>query len=708
MSEIHTPYHFVPLSKWVYMPDWAHLVSHDVPFADGHSGVIDYTLTNISPLCVGDSKDADNLLKFARNPHGKPIVPGSSLKGMLRSVLEIASFGKFSALDDKRYSYRDISNAKTHYLQNVIHPNSVSAGWLKYNNQKEVWEFTKADFCKLHHNDIKKGLGKTIENDWDAVKKYQTCPITMQTSAHISAPKGKQGNRWAEHIGSGSEDGHIVFTNKRIVNLRMGTKENFEFSYFFYNHDNSKPVNVHHMVNDFFANHGEAQVNYMRANQHPEKGIPVFALQKKGSKGIHSLGFARMPRVGYENSTHEMVKEHSKAHLDDAVFDMAELMFGTLREHGLGLKSRVSFTEAVATNISQADLYPSDLLVLNNPKPTFNPTYVEQDHRQNDYKDYNSSSTPLSGHKRYIAKQPAKTTLVSNAKDNMNVAQKIELAKPGAKFSGRIVFHNLKTVELAALLWVLKLSNSSHQLGHGKPMGAGIVEIDANISLLNSNGEAPEITAELFERHMNQAHPATSETSWHESPQLQYLLATGRYQDNTEVDTSYMSIDNKDYQNARKNNAKLEPLHGLKRTEESLSKSEMTSTAFGRGRLAGLFDNNNSWHSEQARLAAQKSINIQAEKENAAKQSRRESLSEHGRRADELEERLVSVHHSDRAEIIRKDLAFFLSNIEPNEQEAARQLYQQARAIEFHKKPKNHAKQQKAQLAELQEKYGFN
>ncbi|AXY00928.1 hypothetical protein D1115_06495 [Vibrio alfacsensis] len=44
MSSVHAPYHFVPLSKWVYMPDWAHLVSHDHPFEDGHSGVIEYKL----------------------------------------------------------------------------------------------------------------------------------------------------------------------------------------------------------------------------------------------------------------------------------------------------------------------------------------------------------------------------------------------------------------------------------------------------------------------------------------------------------------------------------------------------------------------------------------------------------------------------------------------------------------------------------------
>ena len=66
MTTVTAPYHFVPLSKWVYMPDWAHIVSHDVPFEDGVSGVIDYHLTNHTPLCVGDTKDAQNVLRSHR------------------------------------------------------------------------------------------------------------------------------------------------------------------------------------------------------------------------------------------------------------------------------------------------------------------------------------------------------------------------------------------------------------------------------------------------------------------------------------------------------------------------------------------------------------------------------------------------------------------------------------------------------------------
>ncbi|MDN3686072.1 RAMP superfamily CRISPR-associated protein [Vibrio sinaloensis] len=95
MTKAHAPYHFVPLSRWVYMPDWSHLVSHDHPFEDGLSGKkIVFKITNTSPLCIGHQKDDTGLLKLARNSKGQPIIPQTTLKGMIRNVLEIASFGK--------------------------------------------------------------------------------------------------------------------------------------------------------------------------------------------------------------------------------------------------------------------------------------------------------------------------------------------------------------------------------------------------------------------------------------------------------------------------------------------------------------------------------------------------------------------------------------------------------------------------------------
>ena len=89
------PYSFVPCATSIYVPHWAHQVSHDIPFRESYSGAIDVTLTNHGYLCVGGtsgSKDRDknriSSISWAKTPDGKTVIPGSSIKGMLRNDAE--------------------------------------------------------------------------------------------------------------------------------------------------------------------------------------------------------------------------------------------------------------------------------------------------------------------------------------------------------------------------------------------------------------------------------------------------------------------------------------------------------------------------------------------------------------------------------------------------------------------------------------------
>ena len=42
---IQTPYNFVPLSAWVFQPEWRALVSQEMPFREGISGRLRYRHT---------------------------------------------------------------------------------------------------------------------------------------------------------------------------------------------------------------------------------------------------------------------------------------------------------------------------------------------------------------------------------------------------------------------------------------------------------------------------------------------------------------------------------------------------------------------------------------------------------------------------------------------------------------------------------------
>ncbi|EHA1079982.1 TIGR03986 family CRISPR-associated RAMP protein [Photobacterium damselae] len=740
-QSVHAPYHFVPLSKWVYMPDWAHLVSHDVPFQDGLSGKIEYTLTNKTPLCVGAEQNRKNdnepsLVSFARNPNHELVIPGSSLKGMLRSVLESVTFGKFSQFDDQRFSFRDLSKSTNNYLKNIIGQYPPRSGWLKFDSTKKQWSFTPCSAAKIHHDEIKQHLGIKIRNDDKATVKYDKLPLTRIVSAVISAPRGKGENSWAEHLSSGEVKGHVVFTNKRIFDYKKSNPHNYEFSYFFHGlEEHNRKYDVARQALDLLANHDENHVEYLKNNAHPALGIPVFALMKGST--IHSFGLAKMPRASYKNSTKELMDKLNLAHTSSMYFDMAELMFGTLRDNGLGLKSRISFSDAIADNASESDLYESNLLILNGPKPTFYPAYVEQHHNQTGYMDYDNTQ-PLAGTKRYITKTPSDKRLVSNIPvnktPNKKVASLMELCPTDKQFSGHIVFHNLKPLELGALLWTLQLeSGCYHQLGHGKPMGAGAVELTPRIQVcFDHQGECGLDTDGLvtqFIAHMESVHPAKQ---WRASPQVEYVLAMGRMTDNVSLNTCYMSLDSKEFQKAKTGQAKLPLLHGLTRNEPMANyASEKTpSLAFGKGRLAALFtqsDNNNddyaAWCDCVKNACEKRDQNLREARERelvlaqevrvrdlalAREAERKASMSQHQWLVEELAKNLEGVDNSERPPLIRNEIEFFLANVDKSQAEWAKSLYQLARKHEYHQKPKKKAKEQKVELARLLELYGVS
>ncbi|MCP5528615.1 MAG: hypothetical protein H7A47_17630 [Verrucomicrobiales bacterium] len=116
----------MPLSEHVFFPPWAAQVSQDVPFSDGISGWFDIEVEAMTPIFirhgekpqgwdeatpdqverlrehwqrVGEPGESvwpeDGWIEFFRVAGSNYAVPGTSLKGSLRLIMEIVSFGKF-------------------------------------------------------------------------------------------------------------------------------------------------------------------------------------------------------------------------------------------------------------------------------------------------------------------------------------------------------------------------------------------------------------------------------------------------------------------------------------------------------------------------------------------------------------------------------------------------------------------------------------
>lgn len=118
-------YNFVPLNEEVFYPDWADKVSQDIPFSDGEDGVIEVTLRNVSPLFIRNgSSDSNNPSPYSSHVmvDGKRLyfLPATSIKGMIRTTMEIMAFGKMTQYIKKLYKSVGRGQKRTYDISAIV------------------------------------------------------------------------------------------------------------------------------------------------------------------------------------------------------------------------------------------------------------------------------------------------------------------------------------------------------------------------------------------------------------------------------------------------------------------------------------------------------------------------------------------------------------------------------------------------------------
>ncbi len=114
------PYNFVPLPEKIIsaVSDARELPDHDEYNRELHSGYFDVTLTTRSPLYIRGPLSATDRLRqeqgkpefFHTGDERAPVIPGSSLRGMLRALLEIVSYSKVQWVSEKQLFFRTVDN----------------------------------------------------------------------------------------------------------------------------------------------------------------------------------------------------------------------------------------------------------------------------------------------------------------------------------------------------------------------------------------------------------------------------------------------------------------------------------------------------------------------------------------------------------------------------------------------------------------------
>lgn len=532
------PYNFVSLPERVYTVDSGVPVGeerknpwemHDRYVPGTRSGWIDLEIRTLTPLFIRgavrrqggawDTREARFRPEPFRDPDGRPLIPGSSLRGMTRTLVEILSFAKISPVNGDKPFFRTVGpDSLGRAYRERIAPGGAKPGGGFLKKDGERWLIVPAPEILRVHRDLLKelpglaGIPDHPRPDYSPPWAGQHKPCRFRRGAGRHAWKIAQITLENNH--PDWESGTLVLT---------GSAPNKKFDFVFVGKNPKAAITIPENIWRRF--HDDDQLTRWQETAFPadrptrgcrpangflREGEPVFyRLDEKrkcaeNPSGLVFFGRAGMFRLPYDLGPLDLVPGNTGA----AGLDLAEALFGTIAG-GQAIKGRVFFEDAVASGENPAQPGADDAIVpriLSAPKPTCFQHYLVQDgtgrrDRLLTYLDRDRGKTAIRGHKLYWHRWAEAQGIeqVKEPQDHDRLKRGLERAGSDADtqhtiirpvddvtFAGRVRFENLADIELGALLCALELPEGcAHKLGMGKPLGLGSVRIRPVLHLVD-------------------------------------------------------------------------------------------------------------------------------------------------------------------------------------------------------------------------------
>ena len=538
MATIKAPFNFVPLSDKVFTPDWADKVSHDIPFEDGLDGSIDVTITAHSPIFVRNGNKDDS--SFCHTADGRYFIPGTTVKGAIRNVLEIMTNGKM-VTDKKRYAIRDLQlkDYTNHFLNNY---ENIHCGWLSYDSKNykvsiidsgvpyrvshsEIDNYFNTRFVSTFSNKENFRSGSKYKS---AKYKYDCCNgqnllIGYKVKGKINSANSVDKREIVLLDSTSSLKGTLVFTGqpgpRKQGNKERNQKASGKFYEFIFPQDKEKTTPIatfdyyeeSGLWNDFIFIYGKTdEWKYWLKKFKEGQRVPIFmTLNPDGS--LKHFGLSYLYKLPYPNKVDEYRPD---GHKTDSL-DMAELIFGyATKDSSLKGRAQISHANCISSNVQPM----SELQVLmSSPKPTYYPMYIKQNgvsgglmsNSRDEMVRFKTMLNPdaiLSGWKVYPIHKSTEEFFDIEQSQLDNVT-KFSPLPVDTQFKFVVNFHNLRPFELGALLASIKLQqNSFHSIGAAKPYGYGKCKFDINaLNLFDSiDNQTPDYYISLFNDLMKQ------------------------------------------------------------------------------------------------------------------------------------------------------------------------------------------------------------
>ncbi|GIK72744.1 MAG: CRISPR-associated RAMP family protein [Chloroflexota bacterium] len=556
----HAPYNFVPLPERM-------VSAQALPDLDSYgngllTGRIECELETCSPLYVRGmmtpadyqafgEKKADELTtdeKERRAPsystqasqiegHPEPAIPGSSLRGMVRTLVEIIGFGRMRWVGkEPTFTFRAVAASRDDPLREPYRQvvgafgRNVRAGYLV--QRGENWfvqpALTPRDmgwpsddaFLKVKERSISgRDLPKYVRLDDPNYR-----PQIHHVRFDVDIRRSQRGtyvavSQLAAAKGSMPRyEGYLVCSGnmKESAKDRAQRSPRKSHALVLMPDERARALKIQRQaIDDYMAGLTPYQKEQLTAWSGDDKGSPNGCLYDlkpvfyvaEGNEVVHfghSPNFripARLQGSNRAATPFDFVPDALRNHPEP---DLADALFGWVEEQDFlkGQRAgRVFFEDARCVGAKDGVWLKSDPItprVLSGPKVTTFQHYLVQDRnvghdpdRKETLAHYGSppNTTQIRGHKLYWHRG-ASPDIEATPKEREHEKQltRIIPVKPGVRFKFTVHFENLRPEELGALWWALALPSEAgkeyrHKLGMGKPLGMGAVKITPRLFL---------------------------------------------------------------------------------------------------------------------------------------------------------------------------------------------------------------------------------
>lgn len=503
------PYNFVPLTT----EPW-----NDVPkppahsrFHQGlHSGIIELELKAKTPFYIRGmwplpeflaAKEDKPVQKEPFQVHGQLRLPGSTLRGLLRTMVEIMSGAPIDYINDTQLFFRTVASVSKPDNMTSFEPHAgtykkrifgkeepgpkdrivVSAGYLyasldEWYIQPATKDSAGRQFYRFRTDQVWARRPVRFDVHEDMARVHDQGKESGWLIC--SGPIFRKSKQWVVR-GEDPDTRHrvlIPYGDKSQKNIAEKLAP-----------DGDMPDDVKAYKDGGIT--GEIKKNGFEFTDHRTKGIPCFYVKWSDPQGREHISFGHTPyfRLPYVNRPPNAIPRENTRQGREEKWDMARAIFGWVSRSGeqVAFRGRVTVEDGVLVAAPAQPVAPKvRRTVLGQPKPTTYQHYLVQNsdraaeiiHWDGTCKDITCMPI-IRGHKLYWHRPGAEIREPEEGKGD-TVATEFRPAAEGAVFLARVRYDNLQLEELGTLLATIKLPEGcAHHLGMAKPLGLGSFEI---------------------------------------------------------------------------------------------------------------------------------------------------------------------------------------------------------------------------------------